>query len=294
MEMADSILNEFETHRMIIDAGVKIDFLFAYGKRNEDDELVGNALTLHGCRALGICRKTSLKDRAMGRGDAEISLDHDWWQDAPEDQRRALLDHELHHIEVKLDEGGVCKDDLQRPVIRLRKHDVEVGWFREIAARHGSASQERIQAKATADQSGQYFWPEIFGTALESDVAERSVTIKGAGASIRIDSSTNFRKLEGFLQDGMQNAIKAEFKGAKDTSVPMRREELDEDLVQNCIEVIREEGKASVSLLQRRLRLGYTNASTIMDELESRGIVGPSKGAEPRDILIDLAKPVPA
>jgi DNA segregation ATPase FtsK/SpoIIIE, S-DNA-T family len=62
----------------------------------------------------------------------------------------------------------------------------------------------------------------------------------------------------------------------------------DEDLIQQCIEVIRSEQKASVSLLQRRLRLGYTRAARIMDELESRGIVGPGKGAEPRDILIDL------
>ena len=62
----------------------------------------------------------------------------------------------------------------------------------------------------------------------------------------------------------------------------------DEDLIQQCIEVIRSEQKASVSLMQRRLRLGYTRAARIMDELESRGIVGPNKGAEPRDILIDL------
>ena len=62
----------------------------------------------------------------------------------------------------------------------------------------------------------------------------------------------------------------------------------DEDIIQDCIEVIRSEQKASVSLLQRRLRLGYTRAARIMDELENRGIVGPSKGAEPRDILIDL------
>ena len=62
----------------------------------------------------------------------------------------------------------------------------------------------------------------------------------------------------------------------------------DEELIQQCIEVIRSEQKASVSLLQRRLRLGYTRAARIMDELETRGIVGPSKGAEPRDILIDL------
>ena len=62
----------------------------------------------------------------------------------------------------------------------------------------------------------------------------------------------------------------------------------DEDLIQQCIEVIRSEQKASVSLMQRRLRLGYTRAARIMDELERRGIVGPGKGAEPREILIDL------
>ncbi len=62
----------------------------------------------------------------------------------------------------------------------------------------------------------------------------------------------------------------------------------DEELIEQCIEVIRSEQKASVSLLQRRLKLGYGRAARIMDELEDRGIVGPSRGAEPRDILIDL------
>lgn len=62
----------------------------------------------------------------------------------------------------------------------------------------------------------------------------------------------------------------------------------DEELIQQCVDVIRSEQKASVSMMQRRLRLGYTRAARIMDELERRGIVGPGKGAEPRDILIDL------
>jgi S-DNA-T family DNA segregation ATPase FtsK/SpoIIIE len=62
----------------------------------------------------------------------------------------------------------------------------------------------------------------------------------------------------------------------------------DEEIIQDCVAVIRSEQKASVSLLQRRLRLRYGRAARIMDELEHRGIVGPSKGAEPRDILIDL------
>ena len=39
--------------------------------------------------------------------------------------------------------------------------------------------------------------------------------------------------------------------------------------------------------MQRRLRLGYTRAARIMDELEDRGLVGPNRGAEPREILFD-------
>lgn len=64
----------------------------------------------------------------------------------------------------------------------------------------------------------------------------------------------------------------------------------DEELVRNCIEVIKLEKKASVSLLQRRLRIGYVRASRILDEIERRGLIGPMKGpreAEPRDIFWD-------
>lgn len=63
--------------------------------------------------------------------------------------------------------------------------------------------------------------------------------------------------------------------------------DLPEELIQQCIEVIHSEQKVGVCLLQRRLRLGYARACAVIDEMERRGIVGPSKGAEPRDILID-------
>jgi S-DNA-T family DNA segregation ATPase FtsK/SpoIIIE len=62
----------------------------------------------------------------------------------------------------------------------------------------------------------------------------------------------------------------------------------DEELVEKCIEVMRQEKKASTSLFQRRLRLGYTRAARILDILETRGYVGPGEGAKPRDILVDL------
>jgi S-DNA-T family DNA segregation ATPase FtsK/SpoIIIE len=62
----------------------------------------------------------------------------------------------------------------------------------------------------------------------------------------------------------------------------------DEELVDKCVEVMRQEKKASTSLFQRRLRLGYTRAARILDILEDRGYVGPGEGAKPRDILVDL------
>src|SRR5450759_1457422 len=62
----------------------------------------------------------------------------------------------------------------------------------------------------------------------------------------------------------------------------------DEELVEKCLEVIRQEKRASTSLLQRRLRLGYTRAARIVDILEQRGILGPGEGATPREILVDL------
>lgn len=60
----------------------------------------------------------------------------------------------------------------------------------------------------------------------------------------------------------------------------------DEETIERCIEVLKAEGKASTSLLQRRLRLGYTRAARMIDILETRGIVGPADGARPRDVLI--------
>ncbi|MDF1812182.1 MAG: DNA translocase FtsK [Verrucomicrobiales bacterium] len=62
----------------------------------------------------------------------------------------------------------------------------------------------------------------------------------------------------------------------------------DEEILSKCMEVIFTEKKASTSLLQRKLRLGYTRAARMIDILESRGIIGPGDGARPREILIDL------
>jgi S-DNA-T family DNA segregation ATPase FtsK/SpoIIIE len=64
-------------------------------------------------------------------------------------------------------------------------------------------------------------------------------------------------------------------------------EELDGDeMLPAAVDVILETGQASVSMLQRRLKLGYARAARIVDEMEEKGIVGPFQGSKPRTILI--------
>lgn len=64
-------------------------------------------------------------------------------------------------------------------------------------------------------------------------------------------------------------------------------EELDGDeMLPAAVDVILETGQASVSMLQRRLKLGYARAARIVDEMEEKGIVGPFQGSKPRSILV--------
>jgi S-DNA-T family DNA segregation ATPase FtsK/SpoIIIE len=63
-------------------------------------------------------------------------------------------------------------------------------------------------------------------------------------------------------------------------------ESADDDMFEEAAEVVIQSGKASASLLQRRLRIGYARAARLIDLLEERGIVGPADGARPREVLV--------
>jgi len=67
----------------------------------------------------------------------------------------------------------------------------------------------------------------------------------------------------------------------------------DDDMLETAIEVIRQTKRASTSSLQRRLRIGYTRAARLMDILEEKGMIGPPRGSDPREILIDLDGEIP-
>lgn len=72
-------------------------------------------------------------------------------------------------------------------------------------------------------------------------------------------------------------------KGAPTADSP--EDECDE-LLPAAVDVVLETGQASVSMLQRRLKLGYSRAARLVDQMEMRGIVGPFEGSKPRQLLI--------
>ena len=60
----------------------------------------------------------------------------------------------------------------------------------------------------------------------------------------------------------------------------------DDELYLQARKLVVEAGKASASLLQRRLRIGYARAARLLDMLEEEGVIGPGDGAKPREILV--------
>lgn len=119
--------------------GVTVAALFVY-----DLEATEPVLMHGGYPAQAVCRITPIRDRALGVADVVIVVDRSNWLMLAGRQRDALIDHELNHIERVVDEDTELPktDAVDRPKVRIRKHDFEIGVFAIIAERHGEASPE--------------------------------------------------------------------------------------------------------------------------------------------------------
>ncbi|HJN84948.1 MAG TPA: DNA translocase FtsK 4TM domain-containing protein [Patescibacteria group bacterium] len=109
------------------------------------------------------------------------------------------------------------------------------------------------------------------------------------------------RRMQGaFLSDkeikNVVDALKAEeapdynydvTENQKGGSTEFGKADDDDPLMEDAVEAILAAGKASTSLLQRRLKIGYSRAARIMDMLEDRDVIGPQQGSKPREVLIE-------
>lgn len=160
----------YEHHDELV--GVRVGALFMF----DDEESSEPVLTHQGYPAQAMVKITALRDRTLGMADAVIVVDRATWLTLSQPQRDALIDHELTHIARVLDkESGTPKfDALGRPKLRIRPHDHQLGWFDEVAQRHGAASPEVRQAKQLMEATGQLYFDFTRGDQLRSSLEQVS------------------------------------------------------------------------------------------------------------------------
>lgn len=147
-------------HKDLKDCGAKIGIIMVANPGKQ-------ALMLHGKPAAATVHSVALRDRITKGYDAEIAIDAEFWKNANENTRRALLDHELSHIVVKkvkvkkknkrkdhdddeteLEEHEqqnmeIEYDDIGRPKLGIKKADYDIGdGFLTIIARYGKDAVE--------------------------------------------------------------------------------------------------------------------------------------------------------
>ncbi len=95
-------------------------------------------------------------------------------------------------------------------------------------------------------------------------------------------------KYDQSVQDKIDQAAREDDEEADDTEGEDSDLNDDEALFRAAFDVLRTSRRASTSMLQRRLRIGYNRAARVMEMMEEKGIVGPENGSSPREILVDL------
>jgi len=114
----------------------------------------------------------------------------------------------------------------------------------------------------------------------------------GASKPIRVQGA--------FLSDGEVEAVVGYCRGQAeaeyneelvpeiDESAGEASEEMLDELFDQAVQIVLEAKQASVSLLQRRMRIGYTRAARLIDSMEAKGVVGPYEGSKPREVLMTM------
>lgn len=107
-------------------------------------------------------------------------------------------------------------------------------------------------------------------------------------------SESELKKVVSYLKENSEDGIPSELnltpeavadKNAIFESSISDDEDIDDDLYEQAREEVVKAGKASTSYIQRKLRVGYARAARLMDVLEERGVIGPSDGARPREVI---------
>jgi len=307
-----------EAHGDLVTHKVAVDVIMADGGQDKNG-VRKLALRHHGRPAAGLMRVTKQKERAAGMRDAVMILDLATWEKLSGLSREALVDHELRHVRLRdvLSDDECLRDSSNRPILDTVPHDWEMGGFSATVERYQRNSleaqmlahvlgQDQVQegfaqlefrlastaAGAETDEAGseptadEVELTELF--ALGGDLRV-FMTVEGTAEVVAPEDGEGAGMGTGGGEAGGDAGAGAGAGGQmQDPGQPGLAVGVDDEMVERAIAIIRETRRASTSAIQRRLKIGFTRASRVMDILEERGVVGPTRGAEPREILIDL------
>ncbi len=176
----------------------------------------------------------------------------------------------------------------QRPSV-----DVITGLIKaNITSRVAFSVASQIDSRTIIDQAGaekllgngdmlflggEYTKPKRVQGAFVSEKEVKDVTdfLKNQGGAVYDNSITEYREVSGLKNNRRGGGSM----GSSGTD--------SDDLLQEAKQLVVDSGTASASFLQRRLKVGYARAARLLDLMEEQGIVGPARGAKPRDILVD-------
>jgi len=140
-EFVDAVMEEY--HPELHGANVRIGILMVQPSVNDKGQPTGPAISFHGHSATACIKIASTKDRTIHEYDAIMQIDEERWTFMPEEQRTALIDHELSHLKLEYEGGNVVKthDDL-RPVLKSQPDDFMLTGFHHVIERHGKHALE--------------------------------------------------------------------------------------------------------------------------------------------------------
>ena len=142
-DVTDLITEVMRTqHAELAQYSTRISAVFATRDSKKHGHMV--ALKARGFPIAAKIQITALADRARGEADAKLTIDSYAWNNLPPGQRRALIDHELEHLELRPTTKGENTDDLGRPRLGIQTHDWELTGFEAVVARNGENALEAI------------------------------------------------------------------------------------------------------------------------------------------------------
>ena len=230
--------------------------------------------------------------------------------DVEEEEKEPPPPARLPYIVIIVDELAdlmlVAQADIETGIARLAQLSRAVGIHMILATQRPSVNviTGTIKANFPARIGFQVAQKVDSRTILDANGADKLLgkgdmlflppgTSRLVRAQGTMTTDAEIRRIVEYWKKQGQPQYEVTIKEKIESSSPDLPEVEEDELLEAALEIIRQTKRASTSALQRRLRIGYTRAARLMDLLEERGIVGPPRGSDPREILIDLDGDIP-